>query len=213
MGGIDAAVPHIGSRWSHDSWAIQSIGGNSFGYPTADGTWGGTILPIALFMVHGPIFRFGPMVVVDTDGGLEPRVQLHRRDRLSTWERGHWRRVSIADSQMDDVRVVLANLIDHWMVASPVTSARQRYARACIDDDIDDALLDLSIALETLYLNRRDVQKGRPGGRRGASFVAPSDPIKRRSDYELLRAFYEARNGLPMKDSRSRRSHSRMAGR
>jgi len=145
------------------------------------------VLPVALWLCVSEKLRFGPVVVRFGDGGLISY------DRIQTFsERGHQGPddFMLTPQDMSTLQSISSQAAHYW-TQSLFATMRDRFVRACTDRLPDDAIIDLSVAIESLYLDN-DQNKGRNAARRGATFVSPSATLAH--EYVKLRAFYLARN-------------------
>lgn len=203
---IDRRVSRLGFRYPDVGVLIeQEPGGSPDQWPNGEPDWATVIVPGALLLSVDRRLCFGPRFQVTLpDSRLDPVLDLPviHYDRLYSGglPPASARVIKLESADVPVLRTTVEQLAAHWISVrnaagkEPLAAAYNRFIRACLDDRDDDALIDLSIALEGLYLDG-DSDKGRLIARRGATFVGP-DPATRAVEYRQLRAFYKARNAI-----------------
>lgn len=211
---IDSRVPQVGGRWANiQSWMIEAVPASKANWIDGDPAGGLRVLPIAMVITVSPRLKFGPSIFLEIENN-DKRIAVQLYDQIHTLWRAHCKPddFRIDSATIEDLRRTFKQLINHWGETILIIPL-DRFVRACSDKRADDAIIDLSVALEYLYVDGKEA-KGENIARRGACLVGTNVQERERT-YVDLRAFYCARNlilheGIPSPSLRLK--HGRILG-
>lgn len=184
-------------RWQLQYWMIQAEPSSAADYIDGDPSGGLRVLPTALLIMVSPLLKFGPAIHLRIgDDAKELAAIVY--DRLCTLL-PHCKPDDfiINNNDLTVLRQLFAQLAKNWK-ASILEISIDRFIRACSDKLVEDAIIDLSIALEYIYLDN-DPEKGENIARRAAVFIGKYPP-EREEIYVNVRTFYWGRNKIMHKD-------------
>jgi hypothetical protein len=188
---FDNSIPRFHGRWAdRQYWIIKAEPLSKSDLIDGDPAGGLRVLPILMLILISPHLKFGPSVFLKIEAGKTEVVavvydQLHIVSPHVTPNDF----VKLNEVGIDKLREVFEKLV-HNLFANILDIPRDRYVRACLDRRADDGIIDLSIALESLYGGKKDEI-----ARRGASFLG-SDVHERELIYTDLLVLFWARNKI-----------------
>jgi hypothetical protein len=155
-----------------------------------DSAGGLRILPEVMLMVISPFLKFGPSIFLRIEEGKTELVEISYDQLHTLTPHIHIDNfVGLSNDNIGELKEIFEKLLQN-LFPNILDIPRDRYLRACSDKREDDGIIDLSIALESLYMGNKDSI-----ARRGASFIGAS-PQEREKIYSDLVALFWARNKI-----------------
>lgn len=188
---IDKSTHRLyGRRHDKQYWMINCEPLSKSDSIDGDPAGGLRILPAAMLIVISPFLKFGPSVFLKIEEGKTERVatlydQLHTLTPHIPLDDF----VGLSNEKAGELKEIFEKLLQN-LFPNILDIPRGRYIRACLDKKEDDGIIDLAIALESLYGgNKENI------ARHGAIFIGAS-PQEREKIYTDLAAILWARNKI-----------------
>lgn len=186
---IDKSIHRLyGRRPDKQYWVINceplsksdSVGGDPAG--------GLRLLPAVMLIVISPFLKFGPSVFFKIEEGKTELVATVY-DQLHTLgpDIHVYDFVALSNEKTGELKEIFEKLLQN-LFPNILDIPRDRYIRGCLDKKDDDGIIDLAIALESLY-------GGKNIACRGASFIGASHQ-EREKIYTDISAIFWARNKI-----------------
>jgi hypothetical protein len=188
---IDKSTHRLYGRW-HDKqyWVINCEPLSDLDLIDGDPAGGLRILPAVMLIVISPFLEFGPSISLKIEEGKTELVatvfdQLHTlTPHIHLYDF-----VGLSDEKTGELKENFEKLLQN-LFPNILDIPRDRYIRGCLDKKDDDGIIDLAIALESLYGgNKENI------ARRGASFIGASHQ-EREKNYTDLAVLFWARNKI-----------------
>ena len=187
---IDKYIPQLNIRYYNKQyWIINCEPLSKSSLIDGDPAGGLRFLPVIMLIVVSPYLKFGPSCFLKIEEGNREVVGVSY-DQLETIM-AHMTPddfVILDNANIKELREFFENFLDN-LFAKILDISRDRFVRACLDKKEDDGIIDLSIALESLYGGNKDNI-----ARYGASFIA-MNAQEREIIYADLATFW-ARNKI-----------------
>jgi hypothetical protein len=188
---IDKSIPRLyGRSYDKKYWVINCEPLSKSDLIDGDPAGGLRILPVVMLIVISPFLKFGPSVFLKIEEGKTKLVgtlydQLHTLTPLIHPDDF----VGLINEETKKLQEIFEKLLQN-LFPNILDIPRGRYIRACLDKKEDDGIIDLAIALESLYGgNKENI------ARRGASFIGASHQ-DREKNYTDIAALFWARNKI-----------------
>ena len=188
---IDKSTNRLYGRWQDKQyWVINCEPLSESDLIDGDPAGGLRILPIVMLILISPLLKFGPSFFLKIEAGKTELVatlydQLHTLPVPIPPNEF----VRLLDEELKGLYEIFDKLVEN-LFPNILDIPRDRYLRACLDKREDDGIIDLSIALESLYRGNKDSIV-----RRGASFIGASHQERERIYSDLVALFW-ARNKI-----------------
>lgn len=192
---IDKSMPYLGGRAADEkSWMIEVEPAAKVKNIHGDPEGALRLLPFAMLVIVSTLLKFGPAVILKIENNKKEKVghiydQLHTLIRMELPENS----IVIDVGMIKELKQFFEKVIDYWLENLLVIPI-DRFIRACLDKREDDGIIDLCIALESLYGGK----KGRKEGSiacRVASFIGVKCEERERI-YSDIEALFWARNEI-----------------
>jgi hypothetical protein len=188
---IDKSIHRLYGRWlDKQYWVINCEPLSKSDLIDGDPAGGLRILPVLMLIIISPFLKFGPSIFLKIEEGKTENVAI-LYDQLHTLTAhippGDF--ITLINDETKELHEIFDKLVEN-LFPNILDIPRDRYLRACLDKKEDDGIIDLSIALESLYGGNKDGI-----ARRGASFMGASHQ-EREKIYSDLVALFWARNKI-----------------
>jgi hypothetical protein len=194
---IDQRVTRLGGRWDPDTlqpWMLRTEYSVSDGGASSQQALNNALLAILLVLrpnaslpLPASIVKFGPFLHLESEDGEGWKIVVIHWDQFSSIVRDHTRpdQFSITEEDIVEVRRNFEQLMK-WGAAT-LEVPLDWFVRACTDQKSENAIIDVSIALECLYSSNAESRACE-----GACFVGKNS-AEREQIYEKLLVLKKAR--------------------